>query len=148
MRYLRFKTIGYCAIIAIAATALTLMSAKKESMLLNINRTSELYKVNKSGQIENAYVFLFENTDAHAHEFYFDVSAEEAKAPIKIERPKAQISLKAGEKKRVVVVLSAPKSAFTGTNEQTTKIEISAYATDNKEKINVKRRTIFAHPSE
>ena len=31
VRYLRFKTVGYCAIIAIAATALTLMSAKKES---------------------------------------------------------------------------------------------------------------------
>ena len=41
VRYLRFKTIGYCAAIAIAATALTLMSAKKESMLLNINRTSD-----------------------------------------------------------------------------------------------------------
>ena len=148
VRYFRFKTIGYCAIIAIAATALTLMSAKKESMLLNINRTSELYKINKSGEIENAYVFLFENTDAQAHEFYFDVSADGAKAPIKIERPRDQIPLKAGEKKRVVVVLSAPKSAFAKTGEQTTKIEISAYAADNKEKINVKRRTIFAHPSE
>lgn len=147
VRYLRFKTVGYCAIIAIAATALTLMSAKKENMLLNINRTSELYKVNKSGEVENAYVFLFENTDANAHEFYFDVSAEEAKAPIKIERPKAQISLKAGEKKKVVVVLSAPKAAFAGTNEQTTKIKIHAYAADDKEKINIKRQTIFAHPS-
>lgn len=147
VRYLRFKTVGYCAIIAIAATALTLMSAKKENMLLNINRTSELYKVNKSGEVENAYVFLFENTDANAHEFYFDVSAEEAKALIKIERPKAQISLKAGEKKKVVVVLSAPKAAFAGTNEQTTKIKIHAYAADDKEKINIKRQTIFAHPS-
>ena len=147
VRYLRFKTVGYCAIIAIAATALTLMSAKKENMLLNINRTSELYKVNKSGEVENAYVFLFENTDANAHEFYFDVSAEEAKAQIKIERPKAQISLKAGEKKKVVVVLSAPKAAFAGTNEQTTKIKIHAYAADDKEKINIKRQTIFAHPS-
>ena len=148
VRYLRFKTVGYCAIIAIAATVLTLMSAKKESMLLNINRTSELYKINKSGEIENAYVFLFENTDTQAHEFYFDISADGAKAPIKIERPRDQIPLKAGEKKRVVVVLSAPKSAFAGTNEQTTKIEIAAYAADNKEKINVKRRTIFAYPSE
>lgn len=148
VRYLRFKTIGYCAAIAIAATALTLMSAKKESMLLNINRTSELYKINKSGEIENAYVFLFENTDTQAHEFYFDISSDKAKAPIKIERPKAQILLKAGEKKKIVVVLSAPKSAFAKTGEQTTKIEISAYAADNKEKINVKRRTIFAHPSE
>lgn len=147
VRYLRFKTVGYCAIIAIAATALTLMSAKKENMLLNINRTSELYKINKSGEVENAYVFLFENTDANAHEFYFDVSAEEAKALIKIERPKAQISLKAGEKKKVVVVLSAPKAAFAGTNEQTTKIKIHAYAADDKEKINIKRQTIFAHPS-
>ena len=147
VRYLRFKTVGYCAIIAIAATALTLMSAKKESMLLNINRTSELYKVNKSGEIENAYVFLFENTDAQAHEFYFDVSADRAKAPIKIERPRDQIPLKAGEKRKVVVVLSAPKAAFAGTNEQTTKIKIHAYAADDKEKINIKRQTIFAHPS-
>ena len=144
VRYLRFKTIGYCAAIAIAATALALMSAKKENMLLNINRTSELYKVNKDGQIENAYVFLFENTDAAAHEFYFDVSANDA--DIKIKRPKSNIALNAGEKKKIVVVLTAPKNAARAGKNANAKITIRAYATDEKEKINVVRETIFAYP--
>ena len=144
VRYLRFKTIGYCAAIAIAATALALMSAKKENMLLNINRTSELYKVNKDGQIENAYVFLFENTDAAAHEFYFDVSANDA--DIKIKRPKSNIALNAGEKKKIVVVLTAPKNAARAGKNANAKITIRAYAADEKEKINVVRETIFAYP--
>ena len=144
VRYLRFKTVGYCAAITIAATALALMSAKKESMLLNINRTSELYKINKSGEIENAYVFLFENTDAHAHEFYFDVSANDA--DIKIKRPKSNIALNAGEKKKIVVVLTAPKNAARAGKNANAKITIRAYATDEKEKINVVRETIFAYP--
>ena len=144
VRYLRFKTIGYCAAIAIAATALTLMSAKKENMLLNINRTSELYKVNKDGEIENAYVFLFENTDAAAHEFYFDVSANDA--DIKIKRPKSNIALNAGEKKKIVVVLTAPKNAARAGKNANTKITIRAYAADEKEKINIARETIFAYP--
>ena len=144
VRYLRFKTIGYCAAIAIAATALALMSAKKENMLLNINRTSELYKVNKDGQIENAYVFLFENTDAAAHEFYFDVSANDA--DIKIKRPKSNIALNAGEKKKIVVVLTAPKNATRAGKNANAKITIRAYAVDEKEKINIARETIFAYP--
>ena len=144
VRYFRFKTVGYCAAIAIAATALAIMSAKKESMLLNINRTSELYKVNKDGQIENAYVFLFENTDAAAHEFYFDVSANDA--DIKIKRPKSNIALNAGEKKKIVVVLTAPKNAARAGKNANAKITIRAYAADKKEKINVVRETIFAYP--
>ncbi len=144
VRYLRFKTIGYCAAIAITAAALALMSAKKENMLLNINRTSELYKVNKDGEIENAYVFLFENTDAAAHEFYFDVSANDA--DIKIKRPKSNIALNAGEKKKIVVVLTAPKNAARAGKNANAKITIRAYAADKKEKINVVRETIFAYP--
>ena len=144
VRYLRFKTIGYCAAIAITAAALALMSAKKENMLLNINRTSELYKVNKDGEIENAYVFLFENTDAAAHEFYFDVSANDA--DIKIKRPKSNIALNAGEKKKIVVVLTAPKNAARAGKNANTKITIRAYAADEKEKINIARETIFAYP--
>ena len=144
VRYLRFKTVGYCAAIAIAATALALMSAKKESMLLNINRTSELYKINKDGEIENAYVFLFENTDVAAHEFYFDVSANDA--DIKIKRPKSNIALNAGEKKKIVVVLTAPKNAARPGKNANAKITIRAYAADEKEKINIARETIFAYP--
>ena len=67
VRYLRFKTIGYLIVIGIAATALALMSTKKEYMLLNINRTSELYKINKNGDVENAYIFLFQNTSDKEH---------------------------------------------------------------------------------
>ena len=140
VRYLRFKTIGYLIVIGIAATALALMSTKKEYMLLNINRTSELYKINKNGDVENAYIFLFQNTSDKEHDYYFDVNDTD----IKIERPREEISLKKGEKKKIVVVLSSKK--INDKIGKTITVGIKAYAKDDAERIKISRETIFAYP--
>ncbi|MGP1486068.1 MAG: cytochrome c oxidase accessory protein CcoG [Campylobacter sp.] len=141
VRYIRFKTIGYVVIISIAATALTFMSMKKEYMLLNINRTSELYKIKDDKSIQNAYTFLFQNTDSVSHSYYFDVNDTN----IKIERPKDSVDIEPGQKKKVVVVLQAPNVNSTP-KDVNTKITINAYAKDKKEQINIKRETIFVYP--
>ena len=42
-------------------------------MLLNINRSSESYKILENGAIENHYLMLFQNTDNKPHKFYFRI---------------------------------------------------------------------------
>ncbi|WP_169976387.1 cytochrome c oxidase accessory protein CcoG [Campylobacter sp. RM16191] len=142
VKYFRFRTIGYIVIISIVAVVLGFMSTKKEYMLLNINRTSELYKITKSNRVENAYTFLFQNTDNKEHAYYFDVNDTN----IKIDRPKDEIVLKAGAKKKVVVVLSSNIINFDKSGNKPISININAYAKDDKERVNINRETIFVYP--
>ncbi len=76
-QFFRFKTIAYGVALSIALVALFMMGSTKEHMLLNINRTTQLYKIKDEGkEIQNVYTFLFQNTDTKDHRFYFDVEHE------------------------------------------------------------------------
>ena len=70
VRYMRFKTIGYVVAMVVVFSALLMMSSKKEDMLLNINR-QELYTIRDNARVENSYIFLFQNTQREAYDFYF-----------------------------------------------------------------------------
>lgn len=141
-QYLRFRTIAYMVAIALALIGLFFMGTKKEYMLLNINRTSQLYKMADDGKtVENVYTFLFQNTDAKDHQYYFDISHHD----IKIDKPSEPFLLKAGEKTKKVVILSSIPKELKVEGEDLP-IKIHAYAIDAKEKISVERNTIFIYP--
>jgi len=118
------------------------MGTQKEYMLLNINRTSQLYKMADDGKtVENVYTFLFQNTDSKDHLYYFDISNND----IKIEKPSEPFLLKAGEKvKKVVILVSVPKELKV--EGEDLPITVKAFAVDAKETIIVERHTIFIYP--
>ena len=140
--YFRFRTIAYMVALTIALIGLFAMGTQKEYMLLNINRTSQLYKMADDGKtVENVYTFLFQNTDSKDHLYYFDVSNSD----IKIDKPSEPFLLKAGEKvKKVVILVSIPKELKV--EGEDLPINIKAFAVDAKEKIVVERHTIFIYP--
>lgn len=141
-QYLRFRTIAYGIALTIALIALFIMGTKKEYMLLNINRPSQLYKILDDGKtIENAYTFLFQNTDSKDHNYYFDISH----ASVKIDKPTEPFLLRAGEKMKKIVLLTSVPEQIKEEGEALP-IEIKAYALDDKEKIVVLRKTIFIYP--
>lgn len=151
VKYLRFRTIGYLVVLAIVFVALIFMGSKKENMLLNINRSSELYKIHKNRDndlvITNAYVFLFQNTDNKTHEYYFDVNLEGIEDGLQIIKPKKSFKLKAGEKTKKIVVLKAKKKLADNDRKDTIiPLTIKAYAIDQKDKIVVERKTNFVYP--
>ncbi|MBV5279502.1 MAG: cytochrome c oxidase accessory protein CcoG [Campylobacteraceae bacterium] len=141
-QYLRFRTIAYGIALSIALIGLFLMGTTKEYMLLNINRTSQLYKIGDDGKtIENVYTFLFQNTDAKDHTYYFDISNKD----IKIDQPSNPFLLKSGEKiKKIVILSSIPKEIKV--EGEDLPITIKAFAMDDKERIVVERKTIFIYP--
>lgn len=143
VKFARFRTVAYACILFVVCVALALMSGKKEHMLLNINRTSELYTINSAGAVENSYAFLFQNTDSVPHSYYFELDDEN----LKITRPSKPINIKAGAKQRVVVTIVS-KVKTSGQNDNVVRVGVSAFATDARERINVKRETIFAYPKE
>ncbi len=149
-KFLRFRTVAYGIALTVALVALFWMSTTKEYMLLNINRSAELYSFENHGKtVDNAYVMLFQNTENKNHNYYFEVLKED-KTPFKeiyIKKPKKPFPLNAGKKVRKIVVLATDKVlSKDNTKDTTIPIIIKAYAVDNPKKIVVYRKTVFAFP--
>ena len=140
VKIFRFRTVAYLVILCVVLVAAALMSGKKESMLLNINRTSELYKVLEQGEVENSYVFLVQNTQSNDHKFYFEIDDKS----IEISRPNKPFMLKAGAKQKVIVTLKS-KNENTSEKDLLKHINIRAYATDEPT-ISVQRASTFIYP--
>ena len=140
VKIFRFRTVAYLVILCVVLVAAALMSGKKESMLLNINRTSELYKVLDQGEVENSYVFLVQNTQSKDHKFYFEIDDKS----IEISRPNKPFMLKAGAKQKVIVTLKS-KNENTSEKDLLKHINIKAYATDEPT-ISVQRASTFIYP--
>ncbi|ACZ11123.1 cytochrome c oxidase accessory protein CcoG [Sulfurospirillum deleyianum] len=140
--YLRFRTLAYMVALSLVLVGLFVMGSQKEYMLLNINRTSQLYKIaDDSKRIENVYTFLFQNTDAKDHSYYFELSNSE----LKIEKPTEPFVLKAGQKVNKIVILSSSSDELSDETKNLP-VNIKAFAVDEKEKIWVERKTIFIYP--
>ena len=140
VKIFRFRTVAYLVILCVVLVSAALMSGKKESMLLNINRTSELYKVLDQGEVENSYVFLVQNTQSKDHKFYFEIDDKS----IEISRPNRPFTLKAGAKQKVIVTLKS-KNENTSEKDLLKHINIKAYATDEPT-ISVQRASTFIYP--
>ena len=144
-RYLRPKVIAYFTVLGIVLAMLFVMGSKKEHMLLNVNKTTRLYKIYKDGSVENDYVFLFQNTDNKAHKYTFEILNNKK---IKIIRPKEPFHLGAGKKKKKIVVLQTKEVlAKNDVKDVPIPITIHAYAIDDPKKISVLRKTVFIYPS-
>jgi cytochrome c oxidase accessory protein FixG len=76
-KYFRPKVLGYMAILVIISIILGMMASTKEFMLLNINKETRLYSVEKQFdgkvKVDNAFEFLLQNTENEKMQFYFDV---------------------------------------------------------------------------
>ncbi|MBS6287721.1 MAG: cytochrome c oxidase accessory protein CcoG, partial [Campylobacter concisus] len=140
VKILRFRTVAYLVILSCVLAAGFFMSGKKENMLLNINRTSELYRVLEQGEVENSYVFLVQNTQNKEHTFFFEIDDKS----IEISRPSKPIKLKAGAKQKVIVTLKS-KNENTSEKDLLKHINIKAYATDEPT-ISVQRASTFIYP--
>jgi len=142
--FLRPKVIAYVTVLLLVLISLFVMGSKKEHMLLNVNKTTRLYKILDNGVIENDYLFLFTNTDSKSHKYFFEIVGNN---DIKIIRPKGSFKLGAGKKKKKVVVLQTSAELANDTRKDVPiPVTIRAYAEDDKEIITVIRKTVFVYP--
>jgi len=122
------------------------LGSTKEHMLLNINKETRLYSIEKNSEnvrVKNGYIFLFQNTDNKDHQYYFEVSNPD----IHILKPKKPFKIKAGHKiKKIVVLYTDVQLAKDDRKDTTFPVIIKAYAVDNKKKIHVERGAIFVYP--
>ena len=142
--FMRGKVIAYAAVLLIVLISLFAMGSKKEHMLLNVNKTTRLYKVLDQGVVQNSYLFLFTNTDSKEHTYFFEIVDNDK---IKIVRPAEPFKIGAGKKKKKVVIFETNEElANDARKDVPIPVTLRAYATDDKEKIVVDRKTVFVYP--
>lgn len=119
------------------------MGGKKEYMLLNVNKTTQLYKIKEGNVVANNFLFLFQNTDSKTHTYNLEIIDNE---DIKLSRFEPfQLSPKKMAKK--VVILETDKILVNDKTKDTPiTVTIKAYAVDEPEKVVVFRQAVFIYP--
>ena len=151
-KYFRPKIIGYIALLIGLAVAMVVMGSKKEHMLLNINKENRLYSIQKDVKgkvmVDNAYVFLLQNTQNEKMKYYFDVTLPETvKGKLEIVKPSEPFNVTPGVKKKKIVVLRTyDKLADDSRHDTIIPITIRAYAIGHEDKIVVYRNSTFIYP--
>ena len=142
VKYFRGKTIGYILVLLIALSIAVSLSLNKSTMLLNINRSTESYKILENGEIENHYLMLFQNTDNKEHTFYFRILDNNQ---INIRLPKEGFKIKAGGKMRKRVYLYTLENHNMESSDKIVPITIEAFAIDDNN-IKITKKSIFVYP--
>ncbi len=157
-RYFRPKVLAYGALLIAIVFALGFMSTTKEHMLLNINKETRLYSVEKQFdgkiRVDNSYVFLLQNTENEPMKFFFEVEQPAGiNGKIYISKPTRPFRVVPGVKKKKIVTLSTTDFLVDNPRKDTIlPITIHAYAIgkDGKpsKRISVIRHTTFVFPKE
>ncbi len=144
-KFFRGKTIMYMIALGIIVAMLFVMGGKKEYMLLNINKTTQLYKIQDDGRITNNFLLLFQNTQDQAYTYKLEVIGEYA-GKVQIERFE-QLKLSPGKlAKKVVILSTTEKLVDDATRDTPVTITLKAYAEEDPEKISVLRKAVFIFP--
>ncbi len=144
-KFLRSKTIMYLVALVLIIGGLVVMSGKKEYMLLNINKTTQLYKVKDDNLVENNFLLLFQNTQPKKHTYKLEIIGK-YKGKIKIKRFK-ELTLNPGKMaKKVMVLATKERLVNDATKDTPITVMLKAYAVDEPEKISVLRKAVFIYP--
>lgn len=142
-KIIRKSTILYSAILLVIIGLLFVMGGKKEYMLLNVNKTTQLYKIKENNEVTNNFVFLFQNTDSVKHKYALEV-VDNSDIVIKRFKP---FSLSPHKLAKKVVVLSTSKRLVDDSSKDTPiTVTIKAYAIDDPDRVVVFRKAVFIYP--
>jgi hypothetical protein len=115
----------------------------KEHILLNINKTKQLYKINEGNIVTNNFLFLFQNTDSKTHTYALEIVDH---PDIKIKRFKP-FKLDPKKMSKKVVILQTDKILVNDVTKDTPiTVTIRAYAIDEPQKVSVLRKAVFIYP--
>jgi cytochrome c oxidase accessory protein FixG len=139
----RGKIIAYAVVLGIITVALFAMGSTKEHMLLNINKTTRLYKIQNDGSVENAYLFLIQNTDSKDHEYTFELDNPD----LEIVKPTKPVLIKAGQKSKEIVIVRAKEVLVQDERKDTPlPLKVKAYSINEPERVFVYRDSTFIYP--
>jgi len=142
-KIIRKTTIMYAVALSLILLALIIMGGKKEHMLLNVNKTTMLYKIKENNEVTNNFLLLFQNTQNKKHVFNLEI-IDHNEIVIKRFKP---FSLGPNKLMKKVLILSTSERLITNYEKDTPiSVTIRAYAIDDPENISVLRKAVFIYP--
>ncbi|MDY0051599.1 MAG: cytochrome c oxidase accessory protein CcoG [Aliarcobacter sp.] len=142
-KMLRKSTIMYSVALMLVVALLFVMGGEKEYMLLNINKTTQLYKVKENGVVANNFVLLFQNTESKPLTYELEITDN---PDIKITRFEP-FTLSPGKLAKKVVILETDKILVNDKTKDTPiTVTLKSYAQEDPEKVVVYRKAVFIYP--
>lgn len=140
---LRKQTILYAAALVIVLGLLFAMGGTKEYMLLNVNKTTQLYKVKEGNVVTNNFLLLFQNTESKPMTYNLEVIDNK---DIIIKRFKP-FTLAPGKMAKKVVILQTDKILVNSVKKDTPiTVMLRAYASEEPQRVQVLRKAVFIYP--
>ena len=142
-KMVRKSTVMYFVALVTVIGLLFVMGGEKEHMLLNINKTTELYKVKENNVVTNNLVLLFQNTESKTLTYDLEIVDN---PDIKITRFES-FTLSPGKLAKKVVILETNKVLVSDNTKDTPiTVTLKAFAKEDPEKVVVFRKAIFIYP--
>ena len=142
---LRAKTYMYIAALLIIVGMLFVMGGKKEYMLLNINKTTQLYKIKDDNVVANNFVLLFQNTQKDKYTYNLEVIGEYA-GKIDINKFTPFALSKGKMAKKVIELSTTHRLVDDNTKDTPITVTLKAYAQEDPINIHVIRQAVFIYP--
>ncbi len=144
-KVIRSKTIMYGVALLLIVGMLFVMGGEKEYMLLNVNKTTQLYKIKDDNEVQNNFVLLFQNTEPKKHTYKLEVIGKYA-GKFEIKRFES-VTLSRGKLAKKVIVLSTKERIVDDATKDTpVTVKLRAYAVEDPERISVIRDAVFVYP--
>ena len=142
-KIIRKSSIMYFVALVVVIGLLFVMGGEKEYMLLNINKTTQLYKVKENNLVTNNYVFLFQNTESKVMTYELEIVDN---PDIKITRFES-FSLSPGKLAKKVIILETDKILVNDNTKDTPiTVTLKAFAKEDPTKVVVFRKAVFIYP--
>jgi cytochrome c oxidase accessory protein FixG len=132
------RNITYFASLFLCIFLAFYFSLEKEDFLVNVNKTTQLFKTKENGVIANNYVLTFHNTQDKT--LIFHIKLEDEKN-YKIKRFES-FTLEAGKKIKKVLIIETTKDYIKPKNNENITIEIKTL----NENLKVIKNISFVHP--
>ncbi|MDX4068694.1 cytochrome c oxidase accessory protein CcoG [Aliarcobacter skirrowii] len=133
------KNISYFFALFLSIFLAFYFSLEKEQFLVNINKTTELYKINKDKNISNNYILTIHNTQDEDLTFNIKLQDEEN---FKIKRFE-QVSLKSGKRAKKILIIESTND-LKNIDSKNIPINIKIYTLEKDYKII--RKLVFSKP--
>lgn len=142
-KMIRRSTIMYFVALVVVIGLLFLMGGEKEHMLLNVNKTTELYKIKENHVVSNNFLLLFQNTESKTLTYDLEIVDHN---DIKITRFEP-FTLSPGKLAKKVVILETDKILVSDKVKDTPiTVTIKAFAKEDPENVVVYRKAVFIYP--
>ncbi len=142
-KILRKSTILYTVALFVIIGLLFVMGGKKEYMLLNVNKTTQLYKIKEGNEVTNNFLLLFQNTDSKKHTYNLELIDNK---DIVIKRFNPFTLNPHQMTKKVVVLSTTTKLVNDNTKDTPITVTLRAYAQDDPQRVSVLRKAVFIYP--